>query len=274
MISARSAEIFAVDLSRKGLPRPLAEAVKPHVYRLLGFDQFNSLYRRLPQCDPLDFSRTFLDALGVRVELDGERPDSIPAEGPLMVVANHPLGLLDGMVIEAALMPVRPDVTVMAHSLMAAIPEYGDRWLFAGHRDSRSRRKLSVRSLRRSIQWLERGGALVMFPAGRISRFQWHRMSVADRPWSPHIAAVARRSSASVLPVYLHGSSNRVSQLTGALLPLLQNVRGVTAVASCRGQTLRATIGRLIKPKELSGFASDDDAIEFLRHQTERLAQS
>jgi len=241
---------------------------------LLGFDQFNLLYSQLPECDPQDFSHTFLNALGIRVEFDGQALDTIPSGGPLIVVANHPLGLLDGMMLDAALRSVRPDVTIMAHTLMAAIPECRDRLLFVGRPRSRSKRKLSVRSLRRAFHWLDHGGVLVLFPASRVSRFQIHRWSVADQPWSSHIAALARRTGAPVLPVYLHNAGNWVFQLSGVISPLLQNVRGVAALSNYRNQTLRATIGRLIRPPELSVFTTDDQAIAFLRQEVERLARS
>jgi len=274
MAVARNVPIFAVNLAKKGLPRPLAMAATPYVHRLLGFEQFNSVYRQLPECEPEEFSRIFLDALHVRVELDGQPQSTIPAEGPLIVIANHPLGLLDGMVLDALFSSVRPDVTVMAHSLMSVIPEYRDRWLFVGRPRSRSKRKLTMRSLRQSLHRLASGGVLVQFPAGRVARFQWHRWSVADRSWSSHIAAVARQTGASVLPVYLHGPGSRVSQLVGIFLPLLQNVRAISAVSEYRDLTLRATIGRLIQPGELSAFSTDDEATAFLRHETEKLARS
>jgi putative hemolysin len=270
----RCTEVFAVNLRKKGLPSFLAEAATPHVHRLLGFAQFNCVYRELPHCAPEDFSRTFLDALNVRIELAGAPLQAIPKTGPLVVVANHPLGLLDGMVVDAALRCVRPDVAVMAHSLMAAIPEYREHWFFVGRAGSRSRRTLTMRSLRRSMQWLAGGGALVMFPASRVSRFHWGGLSVADRTWSPHIASMALQTDAPVLPVYLHGARNWTSRLLGAFLPVLQNVRAICAVADYRDCTLRATIGMPIQPAELSGFATHEEAIKFLRQRMEQLAYS
>jgi putative hemolysin len=268
----RSAKIFTVKLSKTNLPRPLAEALTPYLDRLLGFDQFNSVYSQLAEYDPDDFSRTFLDALGVRISLDGLPRDTIPRDGPLIVIANHPSGLLDGVMLDALLKSVRPDVTVMAHTLFAAIPEFHDRYLFVGSPRSRSKRKRSVRGLRQSFQWLARGGALVVFPAGRVSRFQFRRWSVADQPWSSHIAALARRTGVPVLPVYLHSAGNWVFQLAGIISPLLQNVRAIAAVSNYRNQTLHATIGRLIQPGDLSSFVTDDEAIAFLQQETESLA--
>jgi putative hemolysin len=211
--------------------------------------------------------------LQVRLEFAGQPREAIPASGPLIVVANHPAGLIDGMVLEVLLRSVRQDVTVMAIHLFAAIPEFRERYIFVGRPRSRSRRKLSVRGWRESYGWLSRSGALVVFPAGRVSRFQWRRFAIADGPWSSHIAAFARRSGAPVLPVYLVDRSSVADALVGIVAPLLRNIRSVAAVSSHRGKTVRAIVGRLIQPHELADFASDDAAAAFLRRETERLAR-
>jgi putative hemolysin len=274
MASARNTKIFAVKLASKRLPRPVAEAARRALERLVGFEQFNAIYSRLPACEAADFSRMFLDALRVRVELAGQPRDTVPAHGPLIVIANHPFGLLDAMVLEALLMSVRPDVAPLAVHLFAAIPEYRDRWIFVSPRGSRHRRKRSVRGLHRAFRWLFGGRVLLVFPASRVARFQWRCWEVADQPWSPHIAAIARRTGAPVLPVYLHGRGSWAFQLAGIVWPLLQNLRAVGAVSSHRGRTVHAVIGQLIQPSELSGFATNEQATTFLRHRTEMLARS
>src|SRR5262249_41480334 len=127
MGTARPFEPFTVDLSRKRLPPSFARALTWSLNRLLGFEQFNAVYRRLPPCHDAEFSRLFLDPLGVSIELAGEPLESIPASGPLIVVANHPSGLIDGMAIDAVMLSVRSDVTTMAVFLLAMVPEYRDR---------------------------------------------------------------------------------------------------------------------------------------------------
>jgi hypothetical protein len=77
-----------------------------------------------------------------------------------------------------------------------------------------------------------------------------------------------------VLPVYLHNVGNWVFQLIGVISPLLQNVRGIAALSNFRNEALRATVGRLIRPAELSVFVTEDQAIAFLRQEVEKLARS
>jgi hypothetical protein len=89
-----------------------------------------------------------------------------------------------------------------------------------------------------------------------------------------HLAAIARKTGAPVLPVYLHGRGSCAFQLAGIVWPLLQILRAVGAVASHHGRTVQAIIGELVQPSELSGFATNEEATAFLRHRTEKLARS
>jgi len=98
-------------------------------------------------------------------------------------------------------------------------------------------------------------------------------MTVADQPWSSHIAAVARQARAPILPVYFHGHNGWAFQLVNALCPPLQDLLLLREVVNKDGQTLRATVGRLIEPVELSQLETDNDATAFLRQETERLAR-
>ena len=125
-------EVFTVDLSRNPLPPILRKAATLLLNRLLGFDEFNALYAQLPPHAAEYLSRSFLDALRVNIEVVGRPLDEIPASGPLVVIANHPSGLIDGMVLDALLRSVRADVSVMAIYLLASIAEYRNRWIFMG----------------------------------------------------------------------------------------------------------------------------------------------
>ena len=274
MTSVRNTEVLGINFTSKYLPRPLMEAINRFLLWHWSFHRFNAIYSQLPPCEPADFSRTFLDAMRVHVEFAGRPIDTIPATGPLIAVANHPFGMIEGLAIDALLLSRRPDVAQMSFYLLSAIPELQNRWIFVDPLRSRSRRQINVRAWRQSFQLLARGGTLAIFPAGRAARFQWRRLSIADRPWSPHIAVLARRTGAAVLPVYFHGRNGWSFQLAGMFCPPLQNLLLVGEFTNKRGYTLRATIGRLIQPGELSRFTTDEEATRFLRQRTELLART
>jgi putative hemolysin len=272
MAPMRNTGPLALRVSSKRLPRPLLEAAGWCFDRLLGFHRFNALYSALPPHGTLEFAQTFLEAMKISVEMDGS-PHDIPANGPLIVISNHPYGIIDGLALDALLLSVRKDATLMAVQPLKAISEFRDHFIFVGPRGRRRTREASVQGWRQTFQWIARGGALVVFPAGDAARFQWRRMAVTDRPWSPHIAALARRTRARVLPFYFHGHNSWGSQIAGLLCPPLHKLRLIAETNNKRGRTLRAKMGRVIEPSELSQFATDEEAIAFLRTETEKLAR-
>jgi len=151
-----------------------------------------------------------------------------------------------------------------------ALPDYRGRLILVGQRNKR--RKLSVRGWREALDYLRHGRCVAVFPAGRVAVFKWSRMAIADQPWSPHVASLARRTGASVLPLYFHGRNDWPFQLVGMLYPPLQNIWLVREFANKRGRAMRATLGRLIPPEEVTRYATDEEAIAFLRRETEKLA--
>ena len=269
----RIKQVFTLKLSAKWMPRPLLEFIRWTVEKLMGFHEFNAIYAGMPACATADFPQKFLEAMEVNVTVDGLSLDTIPATGPLIVVANHPFGFIEGVALDAILLRRRPDVALMSIYVFGTIPEFQEGHIFVDPERSRRKRKLNPRGWRQSFQWLARGGTLGVFPAGRVARFQWGRMRTVEQPWSPHIAAIARRTKTPVLPVYFHGRNNWFFQLVSMVHPRLTDVLVVREVTNKRGQTLLATIGALIEPDRLSGFVSDEEATEFLRRETEGLGK-
>src|SRR5436305_13903562 len=124
---SRNKQVFSLKLSSKRVPRPLVEAARWALDRFMGFPKFNAIYAALPPCTAIDFSQTFLEAMQVRVTFAGLGADTIPETGPLMVVANHAFGFIEGPVLDAMLLARRRDVTFMGAYVFAAIPEIRER---------------------------------------------------------------------------------------------------------------------------------------------------
>lgn len=260
-------------MTSKRLPAGLVQFLRRRLEQLLGFREFNVSYHGLPPHSPDEFSRTFLKGMGTTLRLEGAARETIPSTGPLLLVANHPFGMVDAMALDMLLLSVRTDSTAMAVHFWAAIPEYRDRILFVGQRDSRRQRKVSLQGWREALKWVRRGGALVVFPAGAVERFQWRSMKMGDQTWSPHVAGLARRTGAQVVPAYFHGHNSWTSRILGAIWPKLLELRLVAEANNKRGRTLRVSLGRVIGPEEIAAFTSDDEAVGFLRTEMEKLAR-
>ncbi len=206
-----------------------------------------------------------LEALGVSVAAFSEDIARIPSRGPVVVIANHPFGLLEGPILGHLLLQVRPDVRFMANSLLRGLPELREYIIpvdpFGGS-DATMRNR---GPLRQCLSWLESGGLLVVFPAGEVSSLQLKRMRVEDPTWSSIAARLVKMTNSTVVPVYIHGANGPAFQAAGLLHPRIRTALLAWELLNKRGMTARVTIGGPLCPTRLAGFQSDKEATEYLR---------
>ncbi|HZP19000.1 MAG TPA: lysophospholipid acyltransferase family protein [Bauldia sp.] len=271
MIPPRNPAVFGLKVRIRQLPGPVVDAIRRLLDRLLGFTAFNAIYARLPPSDTDNFAATLLAGMDVRVEWDGAPKETVPLTGPLVVVANHPFGMVEGMALGAFFSALRSDVSVMVLHLLSAIPEYRERLIFVEPRPSPKRRMQNAAGWMKALRWLGDGGVVAVFPAGLVARYDWRRRKLVDRPWSPRVAGLIRRSGATVIPVWFHGGNGWLFQVLGTVAPGLQDALLMRQMVNKRGATLRAALGTPIAPERLAAFPDDAAAIAFLRAETEKL---
>lgn len=189
--------------------------------RATGLKTLERLYEQRPQqTTPAAFVRFTLEQLGLRYELGSGALENIPATGPLIIICNHPFGAADGLVLADLLMTRRSDVLLFANTLLRRIPELAP--LIAPVDVFRP--GASLGGVRAALRHLEAGGALVLFPAGEVSRVDWKDRRVADPRWADSAALLARRSGAQILPMHIDGHARWPSLLAGVLHPRLRTV--------------------------------------------------
>ncbi|HLX43158.1 MAG TPA: lysophospholipid acyltransferase family protein [Bryobacteraceae bacterium] len=220
----------------------------------------------------LDVFARFLGALGVNYECAAEDLARIPAAGPVVLVANHPFGLVEGAIFGALLARVRPDFRFLANSLLADIPALQE-YVIAVNPFGGAARS-NWKSLRASIDWLQRGGMLVTFPAGEVSSLQFSHMAIADPAWNENITRLIQITGAASVPAFFHGTNGPGFHLAGMIHPRLRTALLPRELLNKRGRTIRVSIGKRIGPDrvaELATHAAGDgksQAIEYLRNRT------
>ena len=213
-----------------------------------------------------------LETLLTEMQVDLQLPPAdlarIPAKGPLVAVANHPLGVLDGAALGAILSRVRPDVRVMTNSLLEGIPELRDHCFFVDPFHSPKSAERNLKALKQALEWLRGGGALAVFPAGEVSQFQVGQGQVSDPAWNTVAARLIRRTGATALPVYFCGHNSMTFQLLGLIHPRLRTLVLMQEFLNQRGKKLEVRIGTSIPSDLVAGIETDREATEYLRLRT------
>lgn len=248
--------------------RHLFPALAPAVEKLFQLDALNTLYQRCTGAgDVQTFLDRVLDDLGIRYCLGHDDLARIPKTGPVLVVANHPFGALDGVIMAAMLRRVRPDVKVMANYLLGRIPELRELFLLVDPFGGEKSKRDNLRPLRESIRWVQDGGLLAIFPSGEVASMDIRTRQVVEAPWSTTVARIARKAGAPVVPVYFNGRNSALFQLMGLVHPKLRTAMLPAELFKKRGGQIDVRVGSAVPHRKVAAMESDEQISDFLRQR-------
>lgn len=213
-----------------------------------------------------------LEVLDASFEISQSDLARIPGSGPLIAVANHPFGAVEGMVLASVLTNARGDAKIMANFLLRALgnSELNELFLYIDPYQTKGSTRQNVKPLLEAIEWVRGGRALGIFPAGEVSRVQGFKSGVVDPKWSTTVARIVRKTEASVLPVYFEGRNSLVFCALSSIHPLLRSMMLPRENLMKEGRRIRVHIGKPVSFKKLEGL--DDSAMmDYLRLRTYNL---
>jgi len=258
--------------------RRLLNGLRRIAERCLGVRDLRDAYGRVTsQLGKDDGVDAFLDACLRELRVDADVPEGdvqrIPTSGPLLVVANHPHGVLDGLLLAALVRRQRPDLRILGNRWLCELPELRELLLDVDPLGGRDAARSNTSALRAAHRWLGGGGALLVFPAGKVSAKRWGRRGVHDDRWSPHIARLQQRAQASVLPIHIGGRNSALFQLAGLVHPRLRTLLIARETMRKRGSTVSVRIGNNIQPRQLQRFGNARELVDYLRLRTSILSR-
>ena len=225
-----------------------ARVARPLLSSLARFSKLLTLYRDTHQGPADMFADRVVDALGIAIAADQKALDTIPVSGPLVITANHPHGALDGLALAALLRRVRPDVRVLANYLLSIVPELRASCFFVDPFDNRSAVARSLSGLRDSRRWLQKGGALITFPAGEVAGTCRDDGVPLERIWSETVARLAGSTGATLLPAFISGANSSLFYRAGRLHPLLRTALLPHELLNKRGARVHVTFSAPLVP--------------------------
>jgi putative hemolysin len=264
--------LFNLDPLTGRLAPPIRSAVEPALSSLLCLPKLNEAYDNVKAAGADDFCKATLDYLDIDIDAAERELAQVPEEGPVIVVANHPFGGIEGLVLGYLLRQIRPDVRLLANDLLAQIPEMAPLCIFVDALQTGSARRTNIRGLHQAIDWTKDGGCLAVFPGGEVSSWDPRTRRIADPPWKNHIANLVKRTGASVVPIFFDGRNRALFHIAGLINPYLRTVLLPRELLSKQHQHIPIRVGSPIGPERLDAFHSNASLMSYLRGRTYALA--
>jgi putative hemolysin len=218
-----------------------------------------------PGDDIFDLALRHLD---IRVRFSPERLAAVPRSGPLVVVANHPFGVVDGLVLCHLVSRVRCDFKVVAMSTLCRVPEVRDHVLPINFASTREAALTSARSRATARALLRAGGCLVIFPAGAVATSRRLFGPAEDAPWHPFAGRLVHGSAASVLPVRFTGQNSPLFHLASRVSPTLRLSLLLGEARRRIGTQVEAHLGEVLPYEALRSFKDAAALVSHLRAVT------
>src|SRR5215831_15238186 len=215
-----------------------------------------------------EFASQLLAALGIGFQIHPRDLDRMPAGGPGVVVANHPFGILDGLIAAVMLNRIRQDWKILANSVIGALPELRDRMILVNPFGTPGASLENRVPLRRAIEWLNQGGLLFTFPAGEVAHLNLKEHAVTDPCWNTASVRLALRAACPAVPVFFEGCNSVPFQLAGILHPRLRTFGLAREFHKMRGKTVHVHVGSPVPSTVLAEHRSAEHATTYLRSRT------
>ena len=222
--------------------------------------------------DP-DIWHTLVNCFGLELQiLEGSLSD-IPKTGPLVIVANHPFGLLDSTIMGYILSQTRLDYRIVAHQVFLKAPHLAPFMLPIRFDNTKQALKANVQTRNEALQLLNQGAAIGIFPGGTVSTGAKLFSKSMDPRWRAFTARLILKSQATVIPIYFEGQNSRLFQLASHVHSSVRVGLLLREFDRRVDTAVRIVIGQPIAPSDIQVYANDTPKLmDFLRSRTYSLS--
>ncbi len=242
-----------------------------------GQPKLKKLYMQyaLDDANGRDFFQSAIDSLQLNVKMNRSRLAHIPQSGPVLFIANHPYGVLDGIALTWLAEQVRPDIKVLANHVLCQVPETEKSLLPIDFSGNKKALETNIQSRKSALHHLKRGGAIGIFPGGGVAAsVNPLKGPAVDPMWHPFTAKLARCPDTMIVPVYFGGQNSRIFQIASHVSYTLRLALYFFETARRIKSDFEIAIGETIGPKEIHSYEDRQELLSFLRQKTFELANS
>ncbi len=218
------------------------------------------------------FWEAALRATRIQLNLDPAQLAAIPRAEPLVFIANHPYGVIDGLIMCVIAMRVRHDFRILINAALCREPRVMRHMLPIDFSDTREAARGNIQSKHDAQLALSKGIPIVVFPAGGISTSNGALGPVTDLEWKLFMSKLVHTSKATVVPVYFHGQNSRLFQIASQFSLTLRLALIISELNRQIGKPLKVSVGAPICYEQLAHIEGRQALTEHLRKATYRLS--
>ena len=234
---------------------------------LMKINQVNELFAQAQPKEGPEFVDAILEGCGIDIEFDERELRNIPKTGAFVAIANHPYGGIEGMLLLKILCMVRPDAKLMANFLLKKIPNLSD-YFIAVNPFENVEHSSSISGLKNTLELLNNGTPIGIFPAGEVSTFKVEQKQVTDRLWHPVVGKIIAKAKVPVVPIYFHGNNGLLFNLLSLIHPALRTAKLPSELFNKHGHTIKLRIGKPINVEDIPDHNNSAKLLNFLRART------
>jgi putative hemolysin len=231
---------------------------------LAGRNRYARLYNQWRQNVVGRSDRVFgemLELIDVRLRIDGEWPPRHLPDTPIVIVANHPFGIGDGIAVLSLAEQLGRPFRVLINNELMKVPEMAPYSLPISFEETRQALALNMQTRHEAVRLLKEGVTLVVFPAGGVATARRGFGPAEDLPWKMFPAKLIQAARASVIPIYFEGQNGRLFHLASKVSMTLRISLLIREFRRLSGTTISSRIGSLIAWEELSAIADRKDIL-------------
>ncbi|MDW4548082.1 lysophospholipid acyltransferase family protein [Defluviimonas sp. D31] len=216
-----------------------------------------------------DFWQVIVERYGLSLDVVGGSLANIPAEGPLILVANHPYGILDGLMMGHILSQVRGDFRIIAHRIFRKAEDLNRVILPINFDETKEAARQNIEVRASALDYLGAGGAIGIFPGGTVATAARPFARPMDPVWRNFTPKMIARSDATIVPIYFDGQNSRLFQLASHLHYTLRLALLIKEFRARVDEPVRVVIGAPLSRDLLAPFRTDPkQMMDFLRRST------
>lgn len=249
------------------------------IEKLTGKKKLEKIYKDFSKenYDPRFFWSGILNFMEIKVINKSKKNLIIPSKGSLLIIANHPFGIIDGIILCSIASKVRPDFKIITHETLRFLPEL-DKYILPIEFNDRDKNtiKNNIKSTAKARTHLLEGGVLIIFPSGGVSTSKNPETAKQNDEWKLFTAKLVHQTRTDILPIFFDGKNGFLFNLFATKLKnqTLKYSSYIYETKKKIGKEIIIYSGDIIKFKNIENIRNRENLTEYLKHKTYSLSNS